>query len=389
MVEVTERAVEILSHLVAFDTTSTLSNLPMVDYIEGMLAELGYSISRVPSPNGEKAGILAHRGPTKEPGLMLSAHTDVVPAVREDWSHDPFQLHRVGNQLLGRGACDMKGFIACVLAWVEKHAEDELRAPIWIAFSRDEELGCVGAPDLAEQFLAAHGTVRVCVVGEPTELDVVTAHKGILQVKSSVTGTEAHSSLAPRAVNAVQAAARAVSYLSDLARERESQGPFDYDFDVPHTTIHTGTIEGGTVTNIVPKHCSFEFELRYLPSEGTDEFLNAVKRHVTTHIEPAMKDLCGDCGFQFAVQSDAPGLSRCVDDEVLDIVTDATAGGRVRKVAFATDAGHFGSRGIPTLVCGPGSIENAHKPDESVSLEQLSDCLCFLDRLGSHFVFPR
>lgn len=388
MRELTERAVEILSHLVAFDTTSNLSNLPIVDYIEGLLAEVGCSVSRLPSPDGRKAGILAHRGPRTTPGLMLSAHTDVVPAVREDWSHDPFQLHRVGNQLVGRGACDMKGFIACVLAWVESHAGDEHTAPIWIAFSRDEELGCVGAPDLVEEFLASGAVVRLCIVGEPTEIDVVTAHKGILQVRASVTGTEAHSSLAPRAVNAVHAAARAVAYLSDMAREREAHGPFDDDFDIPHSTIHTGTITGGTVANIVPKNCAFEFELRYLPGERTDAFLSEVKEHVRRHIEPVMKDLCQDCGFEFAIQSDAPAFDCTVEDGLRELVTAATAGGKLRKVAFATDAGHFGSRGIPTLVCGPGSIENAHRPDESISVRQLSDYLAFLERLGSRLVFP-
>jgi acetylornithine deacetylase len=379
MHELTNRTIEVLADLVSYDTTSHLSNLPIVEHIHDVLVGAGFSVLEIPSPDGKKAGILARRGPKDEPGLVLSAHTDVVPAAKEDWSHDPFQLRRVGDQLIGRGACDMKGFIACVLAWVEANETEDL--PVWIALSRDEELGCIGAEEVVDRFRDEGGSARICIVGEPTELDVVTAHKGIFQVRGVATGSEAHSSLAPHAVNAVQSAVAVVSYLTSLAEQREQEGPFDSDFDVPHSTIHTGTIRGGTACNIVPKRCEFEFEYRYLPGESKEEFLAKVYEFARTSVEPAMQSLCEPCGFEFQVQSDAPGLEQSVDDDTLAMVRAAAGDTKVRKVAFATDAGHFGSRGIPTLVCGPGSIENAHKPDESIAVDQLNRYLGFLDDL--------
>jgi acetylornithine deacetylase len=377
-----EQAISILSDLVSFDTTSHRSNLPMVDYLQDRLQALGCRVERIPNAEGTKAGILAGFGPTDQPGLLLSAHTDVVPASSDDWSHDPFTLNAVGNRLIGRGVCDMKGFIACAVAWLSQIRGSDLTGPVWLAFSRDEELGCLGAPDVVERFLDLGGRASLCVVGEPTQMEVVTAHKGIYQVRTDVSGTEAHSSLAPRAVNAIQAAARLITRLWEMAVQRSQEGPFDYEYDVPHSTVHTGTIHGGTVANIVPKECTFEFEFRYLPQESKNEFLRQVREYAETTIEPEMKEICEDCGFRYTAVADAPGLEPCVDAETLETVLQAAGTRDPRKVAFATDAGHFGHRGIPTIVCGPGNIENAHRPDEDVTREQLASCVSFLDRLS-------
>ncbi|MEO3429240.1 acetylornithine deacetylase [Pelagibius sp. CAU 1746] len=370
-----------IERLIAFDTTSRNSNLELIHYVRDYLADLGVTASLVHDAEGRKANLYATLGPADRPGIALSGHTDVVPIDDQDWTRDPWRVSEGDGRLFGRGTCDMKSFIAVALAHAPRFLEAGLQTPVHLCFSYDEEVGCKGVPSLLDFLASQPVKPAMCVVGEPTDMKVVTGHKGKRSVCCRVRGKEAHSSLAPYGVNAVVAAARVVGYLADMADRKAADGPFDADFDVPHTTIHTGTIEGGTQLNIVPGHCRFEFEFRYLPQDDPETLLGEVKRFAEETVAPAMRKIDPATGFSWEELSSFPGLDLAPDAEVVELAKALSGGNDTGKVAFGTEAGLFDQRGIPTVVCGPGSIDQAHKPDEFVTLEQVALCERFMDRL--------
>ncbi|MCP3977542.1 MAG: acetylornithine deacetylase [bacterium] len=373
--------VEMLERLVAFDTTSRDSNLELIDLVESHLEAAGVSSRRVWSPDRTKANLWATIGPAVAGGVVVSGHTDCVPVDGQAWTTDPFALTLQGDRLVGRGTADMKGFVASALVAVERWTTQELKRPIHLALSYDEEVGGAGARPLVADMAAANLRPDYCIVGEPSSMQVVTAHKGIETYVATISGTEIHSSLAPRAVNAVEFGARLVTALSDLADQRAAEGPFDDDFDVPHTTIHPGVIHGGTALNIVARLCEVELEFRYLPGESPDALRTKIEG-IAAEIAGLMPDI-NDVGIIVRRRAGFPDLDTPQDSPAVAAVEALTPVAGTSKVAYGTEAGLFAEAlNAPTIVCGPGAIAVAHKPDEYVELEQLETCDSFMDALG-------
>jgi acetylornithine deacetylase len=376
--------VEMLRRLVAFDTTSRDSNLALIHWVRDYLAGYGIASRLVHDKTGRKANLFATIGPSGNGtggGIVLSGHTDVVPIDGQDWSSDPFAIEERDGRLYGRGTCDMKGFIAVALALVPELAKAPLATPLHLAFSYDEEVGCLGVRRLLAD-LAANGIrPAACIVGEPTHMQVVRAHKGKLSYRCHVRGFECHSSLAPRGVNAVEYAAAMIAHLVAMGRRFAAEGPFDREFDIPHTTVHVGTIQGGTALNIVPKDCRFDFEFRHLPGENPEAMLHAAQGFAERELLPAMRAIHADTGFRWEKLSSFPAANTSEDAEVVSLAKRATGRNAAGKVAFGCEAGLYDAAGIPTVICGPGHIDQAHKPDEFVALAQLAECEAFLRRV--------
>ena len=370
-----------IERLIAFDTTSRNSNLELIHFIEGYLNDLGVAVELTFDDERRKANLYATLGPEDRGGIALSGHTDVVPVDGQEWSSDPFAVTERDGRLHGRGTCDMKSFIAIALASAPRFLAADLETPIHLCFSYDEEIGCVGVPRLLKALEAKPVRPKACIIGEPTEMKVITAHKGKLSVIGRVRGHECHSSLAPHGVNAVQAAAQVIVKLTEMARRKAESGPFDEAYDVPHTTVHTGLIEGGTALNIVPKDCVFEFEFRNIPEDDADAMLQEIKAYAHGEVEPAMKQVAPDSGFAFEASSAFPGLHTPEESEVVTLAKALAGANATGKVSFGTEAGLFQDSGIPAVVCGPGSIDQAHKPNEFIALSQVALCERFMDRL--------
>jgi len=371
-----------IERLIAFDTTSRNSNLDLIHDVRDYLKELGVASELVFDASGAKANLYATLGPTDRGGIALSGHSDVVPVDGQDWASDPWRVAERDGRLYGRGACDMKSFLAVALAHAPRFLERGLATPLHLCISYDEEIGCVGVRGLLDFLASRPLRPRACIIGEPTDMKVVNAHKGKLSMRCDVRGFECHSSLAPHGVNAVEQAARLITHMSDLARRKAEEGPFDEAYDVPHTTIHTGVIAGGTALNIVPRDCSFELELRYLPADDPEALLAEIQDHAHRVLEPAMQAVRPETGFSWEPLSGFPGLDTPADAEVVQLAKALTGANATAKVAFGTEAGLFQDSGIATVVCGPGSIEQAHKPDEFVSLDQVARCERFMERLA-------
>jgi len=374
-------SIPMIERLVGFDTTSRLSNLALIDWVKAYLADLGIESRLSFDDERKKANLFATLGPPDEPGIVLSGHTDVVPVDGQPWDTDPFLLTRRDGKLYGRGTSDMKSFLAVVLTAVPEFVRRGLKTPIHLALSYDEEVGCLGARRLLEDLASAGIKPQSCIVGEPTEMKVITGHKGKVSVRCHVHGLEAHSSLTHQGVNAVEAAAETVAFLKRMARERKRKGPFNRLFDPPYTTIHTGTINGGTALNIVPLECDFHFEFRYIPDDDPFALLEQVKHFVATEIEPEMHEVAPATGFKWDARGGFNGLDIDDDAEITALVKSLTGANSTGKVSFGTEAGLFQHAGIPTVICGPGSIEQAHKPNEFVTLEQIALCERFMQRL--------
>ncbi len=376
-----DTTIEIIKKLVSFDTTSRDSNLSLIDWVRAYLDTHGVSSHLVFDATGKKANLWATIGPTDRPGLVLSGHTDVVPIDGQEWHVAAFEPHEKDGRLYGRGTTDMKSFVGVCLALVPEFTRMKLRSPVHLAFSYDEEVGCLGVRGLLAD-LAARGIRPMgCVVGEPTNMKVIRAHKGKLSLRAHVRGFECHSSLAPRGVNAIQYAARAIAYLTEMGEKFASTGPYDQEFDIPYTTVHVGTVHGGTALNIVPKDCHFDFEFRHLPVHDPHQLFAHFERHIRSTLEPAMHAVNTDTGFSFEELSNFPGLAGDEDSEVIQAAKAASGGNATGKVAFGTEAGLFEASGIPTVICGPGDIDQAHKPDEFIAIEQIATCEQFVRRI--------
>jgi len=372
---------KLIRELIAFPTVSRDSNLDLIDYVRELLRPLDADVRLTFDHDKRKANLFATLGPRGVPGIALSGHTDVVPIDGQDWASDPFVVEERDGKLYGRGTSDMKSFIACALAVVPELVQRGLKAPVHLAFSYDEEVGCLGVRDLLTDMAQAGIRPRSCIVGEPTEMRPVIAHKGKQSYRCTVRGLASHSAYAPYGVNAVEAAAEAITYLKQMARRHRDQGPYDRGFDVAYTTVHTGVINGGTALNIVPQDCVFDFEFRNLPGDDPDALLREFEAHVRKAIEPEMHDVDPQSGFSIVKMSEIPALDTGAETEVVGLAQELSGSGNIAKVSFGTEASQFQVAGVPTVVCGPGSIRQAHKPDEFVTLEQVARCEVFLRAL--------
>jgi acetylornithine deacetylase len=377
--------IPILSRLVAFDTTSRNSNLPLIEWVEDYLRPLGFRLERLPDASGGKANLWATIGPTDRPGTILSGHTDVVPVDGQAWSADPFTLREAGGRLYGRGACDMKGFLAVCLAAAPRMAEASLLKPIHLAFSYDEEVGCVGVRSLVEALARAEVKPEACFVGEPTGMGIVIGHKGKRSVRATVRGLTCHSSLAPQGVNAVEIGAKLAAEISRIAERLTREGGRDPLYDVSHSTGHVGVLRGGTALNIVPDQCELLFEFRVIAGDDADRLIEEVVFFARRELEPGMKVVDPACGIDFDVFAEFPGLGTEPDAPVVTLAKALAGCNDHTKVAFGTEAGLFATvASVPTVVVGPGAIEQAHKADEWIAVGQLKKCAAFVDRLIVH-----
>ena len=370
----TPESVRILGELIAIDTTSRNSNLKLIEYAQALLADHGVDAELSFDPEKTKANLFATLGGSDAPGIVLSGHTDVVPVDGQDWRTDPFVSEIIGDKLYGRGSCDMKGFIAICLAHIRYILDAKLDIPIHFAFSYDEEVGCVGVQGLLAELAKREVQPTCCIIGEPTSMGVVRAHKGMLSKKCRVHGKASHSSLPHHGVNAVAYAAKAIAHIDAMAARIARDGPFDSGFEPPYTTLHAGVIRGGTVNNIIPNLCEFEFEIRNLPKQSPLPLFEELERYVGEKLLPAMHAVSADTGFSWETKSDYPGMETDPRAAVVNMVaeilecSDAPAG----KVSYGTEGGRFQAAGIPAVICGPGSIEQAHKPNEYVALAQMA-----------------
>ena len=376
----TYSTVEMLAELVSFDTTTRNSNLPLIEWIEAYLSEHGVSHLRVDYAAG-KTNLYATIGPNVEGGIVFSGHTDVVPVDGQAWTSDPFSLTERDGKLYGRGTADMKGFIAAALSLVPQFKKLPLQRPIHLALSCDEEVGCKGVRPLVALMRDHLKKPRAVFVGEPTSMQVVNGHKSAVTFNTEVKGHEAHSSLTHKGVNAIMVAGEVLAGISTLRRELIALGDPTGRFDPPYSTIHVGTIAGGTAKNIIPRHCDFQWETRLLP--GADpEFVPARMEALRLALEPEMKAVSQDVGISTAITNEVPGLMPERDSIAEQLALQATGGNSTHAVSYCTEAGLFQQIGIPAVICGPGNIEQAHKPDEFVSIQQLKLCEAFLLRLA-------
>jgi len=371
----------LIRDLIAFPTVSRDSNLQLIDYVRELLRPLDPDLRITRDRDRRKANLFATLGPRGLGGIVLSGHTDVVPVDGQDWTSDPFAASEREGRLYGRGTSDMKSFIACVLALLPQYVGRGLVTPLHLALSYDEEVGCLGVRGLLEDMAAAGIRPRSCVVGEPTEMRPVIAHKGKQGYRCTVRGLASHSAYAPLGVNAVEAAAEAVAFLKQLARRHRDHGPYDRGFDIAYTTVHTGVIRGGTALNIVPQECVFDFEFRNLPGDDPERLRAEFEAHVRNVIEPEMHAVDPRTGFTIEKTSEIPALETGAEAEITALAQEFSGSHEILKVSFGTEASQFQGAGVPTVVCGPGSIREAHKPDEFVTLEQVARCERFLHGL--------
>ncbi|WP_028292019.1 acetylornithine deacetylase [Oceanobacter kriegii] len=376
---------EILQQLISFDTTSANSNLQLLDYIQQYLQRHGVDSHLVHDDSGRKANLYTTIGPDHIAGVMLSGHTDTVPVTGQNWTVPSHQLtvktHADGARWYGRGTTDMKGFIAVVLAAVPDMLAQPLHTPIHLAFSYDEEIGCIGVRRLIETLRQLPIKPAMGIIGEPTSMKVVTAHKGKLAAKVTVTGKECHSGMAPYGVNAVNYAARLIVWLEQLAWQKRSSGPFEYGYEIPYTTVHTGVVQGGEALNIVPNHCEFVFEFRNVAAESPRDLLASFRRYAS-ELEAEMRQVDPNCRIDIAITSEYAGLATANDEEVVSFVQQLTGEATTTTVNFGTEGGLFSQvLGVPNVVCGPGSMDQGHKPDEYIESQQLEACERMLKRL--------
>lgn len=378
------RSLPLIETLIGFDTTSRDSNLALIYWVRDYLVGYGVDSRLTFDESGRKANLFATIGPAGDGGIVLSGHTDVVPVDGQPWTSDPFRLTRRDGRLYGRGTCDMKSFLAIALASVPQLLAAGLKRPIHLALSYDEEVGCLGVPRLIADLLATGLRPAACIVGEPTEMQVITGHKGKLSMRCHVRGLEGHSSLPHLAVNAVEYAAELVVYLRHQMAAAQTNGPFDGRFNPPYTTIHTGVIAGGTALNIVPLDCSFDFEFRTLPGADKYALLDAVRGHAETVLLPQMRAVHPGAEIRFDEIAAFPELDTPEDADVVTLAKQVALANGTGKAPYGTEAGLFQAIGIPTVVCGPGSIEQAHKPDEFIAIDQIEKCEAMIDRLIAH-----
>jgi acetylornithine deacetylase len=374
-------AVELLARLVAFDTTSHKSNVALIRFVEDYLAQHGVASELVANDAGTKASLFATIGPSGVAGVALSGHTDVVPVDGQAWSVDPFALTERDGRLYGRGTTDMKGYLACVLACVPDFGRRRLRTPIHIAFSYDEEIGCVGVRPMLAELGRRLPRPRMVLVGEPTSMAVVDAHKGPARWTVEIKGRAAHSSMAHLGVNTITIAGRLLGELARLERELAAL-PHDERFTPPYPTLQVTQIEGGTATNIVPVTCRFGFEVRALPGLDVRAIEQRLRTFAQTECLPAMRAIAPESDIVISLANHVPPFAAAANSEVVALALRLAGDNRTRAVSYATEAGLFQDAGAPAVVCGPGDIAQAHTADEWIARAELDKCVAFLSRLA-------
>jgi len=379
----TYNARQMIEKLISFDTTSRLSNMELIDFVRDYLAGWGIESLLVPNEDNSKANLYATIGDARQGGIVLSGHTDVVPVDGQNWSTDPFAVAEKDGKLFGRGTCDMKGFIAVALSRVPQLVAANGKTPIHFAFSYDEETGCTGVRSLISHMKQHLPLPRAVIVGEPTDMTVVNAHKGGYTFVTEVTGLEGHSSLAHKGVNAVMIAGEILSEINRIAADFRTRLDTSRRFDPPYSTVHAGLIQGGTALNIIPLNCKIIWELRALPGQGPDEILERIRKFADTLL-PAMHAVDPGTGIITECTNAIPPLLPEDGSPVETLVLALAQQNDTYAVSYQTEAGLYQEIEIPTVICGPGSITQAHKPDEYVSLAQIAACETFMDRLVEH-----
>lgn len=379
---------DILSALVQFDTTSRHPNTSLISYVAQLLEKHGVSSTIIPNVDGSKANLYCTIGPDNIPGVMLSGHTDVVPVEGQDWRRPAFELTQADDRLYGRGTADMKGFVACAITAAINASKSELTTPLHLGFSYDEEIGCVGVRSLVDMLKNAPVKPAMCIVGEPTNMQVATKHKGKMSITARCIGREGHSALAPNALNAIHLACDLVGVIRD--KQTQIQHRFDITdiapTDVPYSTIHVGRIIADQALNIVPNLCTVNFEIRHTSEDNPTEILNDIQQ-AAAHIVNRACIKIPEAAIEFDVWNAYPGLDTPVDSDVVTFVKTLVGANSTTYVAFGTEGGLFSEKiGIPTVVCGPGSMNQGHKPDEYIEIDQLNGCEQMLRKLNNFLV---
>ena len=368
----------VIEDLIGFETVSRDSNLPLIEFVQNFLFDHGVDSRRVPSADGRKSNLIASVGPEVPGGIVLSGHTDVVPVDGQDWSRDPFAFHRRGDRWYGRGSCDMKGFIGIALSLVPQM--QALRKPIHFALSYDEEVGCLGAPDMIEVIRNELPEPAGVIVGEPTSMAAVTAHKGIVGLRTMVRGYEAHSSQTHRGVSAVMTAARLVSHLERVAQDLTEMTPSDNGFEPHATSVHVGVIHGGTALNIISGQCEFTWDIRNIPGDDPQVLIDNFEDFCRREVLPGMRARHEACSIDTKVLARCPAFDDS-ESSILSLVQSLNGKTETYKVAYGTEAGQYQGAGFPTVLCGPGSIDQAHQPDEYIEVSEVQAGERFLKTL--------
>ena len=377
-----KNSIEILKKLVSFDTTSFKSNLDLIKFIENYLNDLNIKSELIYDETKNKANLFTTIGPNLQGGIVLSGHTDVVPITKQNWTSDPFILTERDDKLFGRGSSDMKGFIAIVLSRVSAMVEKKLKKPIHLAFSYDEEIGCVGVHSLLDLIKKKSINPEFCIVGEPTSMEMVIGHKGKHAYDVKVDGLSCHSGQAPNGVNAINYASKLINYIEEINKEKSIKGPFDNDYEIPYSTLHTGLIKGGTILNIVPKLCQFEFEIRHLVEDDPLEIIQRIKQYTEELLIKEMHNISSTTNIEINEKINYPGLNISESISIVKQVKELLGKSSHKKVVFGTEGGLFKRElNLPTIICGPGSIDQAHKPDEFISIQQIEKGGTFIDKL--------
>lgn len=376
---------EMLRRLIAFDTTSRDGNIPLIAFVEDYLDGWNVPHFRIDYEAGKKTNLFATIGPEIAGGIVLSGHTDVVPVDGQAWSSNPFDLTERDGRLFGRGTCDMKGFIAVILAMVPEFKNAPLKSPIHLALSCDEEVGCKGVRPLVAHIRDHLPKPRAVIVGEPTSMRVVNAHKSAVTFSTEVAGHEGHSSLTHQGVNAIMVAGELLGEINRIRSDLIAEGDPTRRFDPPYSTVHVGLIEGGTAKNIIPRRCAFQWETRLLPTADPE----AVPRRFdafSKSLEPAMKEVSANTGISTTCVNTVPGLAPETDSAAEHLALHLANANATHAVSYCTEAGLFQQIGIPAVICGPGNIEQAHKPDEYIEVGELRKCEGFMERLVGQMV---
>ena len=375
------KPLEMIERLVSFDTVSFKSNLALIDFVEDYLGGHGVAARRTMDREGAKANLFATLGPEIAGGVVLSGHSDVVPVEGQPWTSDPFRVAARDGRLYGRGTADMKSFLAVALALVPDVLAAKVKIPIHLALTYDEEIGCLGVGGLIADVKAALPPPAIVIVGEPTDMKIVTAHKGVTGLRTTITGQEAHSSQPHRAANAVLAAAELIAFIGRLAEEKRRDAPADSPFEPPYTSFNVGTIEGGSALNIVPRQCSFTWEFRGLPGEDGMAIRDRFTRFAEEEVLPRLRANAPAAAIMTELLADVPPLGAQDDSAAEALVRALTGANTTDAVSFAAEAGLFQEAGFSTVICGPGSIDQAHQADEFIDLAQIEACERFLRRL--------
>ena len=373
------QSLDMIQRLIAFDTVSRNSNLQLIQYVRNYLQSLGVQSTLVASPDGNKANLFATVGPQVKGGVVLSGHTDVVPVDGQPWSTDPFTVVEKDGRLYGRGTCDMKAFSAVALALVPDMLAAGLKRPIHFALSYDEEVGCFGAPSMIDRLVTDIARPCAVIVGEPTSMRPIVAHKGIAALRTTVTGHEAHSSQVHRGVSAVTTAARLITFIDDMMAENKASADPACRFEPPYSTLHVGVVNGGTALNIISRQCSFTWDIRCLPGDDWRGYYQRFQNYAN-ELLPAMQAIAPEASIETEILADAPPLQD-QGGEAQKLVFSLCGHNHTGVVPYAAEAGQFQERGFSVVLCGPGSIDQAHQPNEYIDIEQVSACETFLQEL--------